>query len=355
MLHYRYGAFQTPIGVNSAIHVSPACRAILDSDAIVPRAMRDSDQEGLGGMHDYSVSAYADPETAMSTLLFLYRIWQIARGELSRDQIIEMEPAVANSDFFDNEIYARYRPHEKVQRLCQIVGKERCHYPLVMGSDWVYQAERSDFCAIEFLITEQHLFTGYNYSYAQEKNLPFDDSPGFQLSKMFAVPRESRFFSGTSGEGSVWDLYGVVKDAIRMGKRSFDPYDIPDYRSPRTLQECIDEARHAYFGRPRWEYSSYQELLQYALNEDATRFQFQDLLLDFRPKTFDIEDIYQYYTAEREFRFFKPVTSDRFTAMVTVEDVIALAKQRRQEDEGTSAEPLFLKRRPFDSEFILDI
>jgi hypothetical protein len=349
MLRYQYGAFQTQPGINSAIHVSPACRSILDDGAILPRYMRDDPIEGLGGGHEVSVSAYADPERAMATLLYLYRIWQMYHGELTQERIMEMEHSISLEDMkWYMHPKSTHAPHEKVHQLCIEVGKGRCKSPLVFGSDWAAAATRDDFCAIEFLITEQHLFTGCVRGYQSSRNLPFHGFGGFLRAEQYMVPCHSSILKGYP----VLNFYSGVEKAVKRGASTVDPYEEAvrwDKHKDRT-----NTAEHAFFGRDKWDIRRYLQLMRYALDKEGTQFQFDDFSLDFRPRNFAIDNIYEYYLNEQEFRFFHPIEFDRFIATITIDDVIALATQRRIENGGPPIEPLFFHQRPFNPEFILD-
>ena len=80
--HFRYGFWDLEANANMMYHVAPKLSVMLDSTELSSRASRNSKAEGLGGSHDVSVSYYGSRNRATSTLMYMYRIWQVKGNDI---------------------------------------------------------------------------------------------------------------------------------------------------------------------------------------------------------------------------------------------------------------------------------
>lgn len=302
-LYFRYGFWDIRPNANLLYHSTPRFRAIETSSLISPRAFRNSQEQGLGGGHDVSISTYGSLTRALCTTLFMYRIWQIEKGLLSRKELKDITGW--SLDTINNLL----QYNGSAGFVSDVAYEQKLHDPNVVSGEWARDTTEDDFAIIVFEDTSKHLFLNKldfrQSKYKREDTIipPFCQPSIERLREV--VGAESYF--GSRFASLNYLFYDVIRDLIISNETAFTfGEETSRFKNPKLTHEIL-------FG----------EAGSYPLNwQNKDLIEFENMSIDLRPQAIAIKDLCAYNRIEQEFRVFREVPLNQAYAIFTIKEVL---------------------------------
>lgn len=306
-LSFKGGFWEIEPYSNELFHVTPTLNAILASGELSPRRFRASQGQSLGGVHDISTSFYGNIHQAMSTLMFMYRIWQTYKqpNELPFESIEDY-------NYFHQEL--QDTSNDVLDTISTFAKHLNAQNPLVLGNQWVDFTKRSDFAIIEIDNPCRYLFIDdlkFNKSQSRIESLMNSDLVDLREfvgaeSDLVGASYFGKYF-GNLAKG--YTFYSQVRQAMSSGRTSFN-FDWEDI------------------------FPNYGELLTFGDNHKMQKFKiaknvyaFKSLTIDLNTQDIPLKQICEFSKDEQEFRLFQEIKHIAFKTIYRIDDVLQLAKE----------------------------
>ena len=288
-----------------AYHVTPKLSDIMDSSELSSRDSRKSTVQGLGGAHDVSISLYGSLNTAMYTLVYLYRIWQVKQGLLSIDDLAK----VAKWPSEHTALLRKFK-YSADELINEVRMRLKAPNPVVLGDSWAETISEEDFAILAFANPCSHMYVHDLLTLSCRS----DDTSIRALTQQSIVNLRQLVhpfsYFGARSDGIDRDMYYQIREALKRGETAVTYKDgEPSYRDMFKI----------VFGPENWLPAEWygREVID-----------FENITIDLREQAVQIKDTCIYNHREQEFQLFRSLPMSDVVRIYTIQDALLEARQR---------------------------